>query len=497
MSPRRKREERPTPHAEGLTLRDVREARRVTRHELARGLGLRNADLLGKLERGEREMSREKLAWALGPLDPPPDEVEALLFAHRLTLPGALEEAGLTPKELLAIDRTALGAAWTVAETLRPALLQRKKAVKAAAAQQEADGLLHLLQRRSPEDRRDLITVYPCFRSCTLVAQVCEASVKAAGHLPGAALELARLACSLAERVDGGEGRRSRARGYALAFVSNAQRVATEFDPADVTFRRAWQLWQAGTATAPDPLTEWRMFDLEASLRREQQQFKQALELLERAKRSCSGGPVAVARILVEKSNVHQQQGQFAAALAALEEATPAIERSGDLHLLFSLLFNKATNLGFLERYVDAAKLLPAVRNLAIEQGNALGLTRVLWLAARVDMGQGRGEKALASLEQVRREFTTTYQLPYEAALSDLDLTLLWLERGRTAEVRELAVSMGWIFKAKGINREALAALTLFCEAARQEVATVELTRQVIADVEKSRLLSSPEAAEK
>ncbi|MES1211635.1 MAG: hypothetical protein ABUL63_04820, partial [Acidobacteriota bacterium] len=273
----------------------------------------------------------------------------------------------------------------------------------------EADDLLQLLQRRSAEDRRDLITVYPRLRTCTLVAQVCEASVKAAGHLPGAALELARLACSLAERVDGGEGRRSRARGYALAFVSNAQRVATEFDPADATFRRAWQLWQAGTATDPDPLAEWRLLDLEASLRRAQHRFSQALELLERAQGHCSGGPLAVARILVKKSNVHQQRGELAAALASLEEATPAIERSGDVHLLFSLLFNKATNLGFLERYADAAKLLPDVRNLAIEQGHALALTRVLWLAARVDMGQGRSEKALTSLEQVRREFTTTY----------------------------------------------------------------------------------------
>ena len=48
---------------------------------------------------------------------------------------------------------------------------------------------------------------------------------------------------------------------------------------------------------------------------------------------------------------------------------------------------------------------------------------------------------------------------------------MLWLERGRTAEVRDLAVGMGWIFQAKGIAREALASLKLFCEAARQEAA--------------------------
>jgi tetratricopeptide (TPR) repeat protein len=477
-----------------LTLRAVREARGVTRPKLARKLGLKNADLLGKLERGERKMSREKLAWALGPLDPPPDEVEALLFAHRLILPGAVEEAGLTREELLAIDRTALGAAWTVAETLRPALLRRKKAAKTAAAQQEADGLLQLLQRRSAEDRRDLITVYPCLRTCTLVARVCEASVKAAGHLPSAALELARLACSLAERVDGGEGRRSRARGYALAFVSNAQRVATEFDPADATFRRAWQLWEAGTAIDPEPLAEWRLLGLEASLRRAQRRFPQALDLLERARAACDS-PIALARISVKRSGVLEQQGDFAGALAALEEAAPAIEASGEPHLLFSLSFDRAANLRHLGRYAEAAKLLPTVRKLAIEQGHALALTRVLWLAARLDIDQDRKEKALASLEQVRSEFTA-HELPCEAALASLDLAVLWLERGRTGDVNELAVSLGWIFKAKGIAREALAALALFCEAARKEAATVELTRRVIADVEKVLRLASPPAAE-
>jgi len=62
---------------------------------------------------------------------------------------------------------------------------------------------------------------------------------------------------------------------------------------------------------------------------------------------------------------------------------------------------------------------------------------------------------------------------------------VVWLERGRTAEVRELALGMTWIFQAKGIAREALASLTLFCEAARQEAATVELARKVSTEIEK------------
>lgn len=61
---------------------------------------------------------------------------------------------------------------------------------------------------------------------------------------------------------------------------------------------------------------------------------------------------------------------------------------------------------------------------------------------------------------------------------------MLWLEAGRTTEVRELALGMAWIFASKKIDREAVAALRLFYEAARQERATVALARSVIAKIE-------------
>jgi hypothetical protein len=63
---------------------------------------------------------------------------------------------------------------------------------------------------------------------------------------------------------------------------------------------------------------------------------------------------------------------------------------------------------------------------------------------------------------------------------------VLYLEAGRKAEVRALALFMGNIFRMKGIDREALASLKLFCDAARQEAATVELARRVRAEVERA-----------
>jgi len=103
-----------------------------------------------------------------------------------------------------------------------------------------------------------------------------------------------------------------------------------------------------------------------------------------------------------------------------------------------------------------------------------------------VDAGQGRAEEAVAGLEQVRQKFADL-EMPYDAALASLDLAALWLKAGRTTEVKELAIGMEAIFRAKKIDREALAALILFWEAAKREAATLELVRQVIAETEKAK----------
>jgi tetratricopeptide (TPR) repeat protein len=301
--------------------------------------------------------------------------------------------------------------------------------------------------------------------------------VKAAADDARKALELAELALSIARRVPDEEGR-ARVEGYSWACLANARRVANDFDGADAAFARAWDLWQAGGEGDPELAPEWRLLSLEASLRRAQHRFPEALDLLDRARTAAGDDPTAAARILLKKEHVFEVMGDTEGALAVLAEAAPFIEASGDFDLLLRFRFNLADDLCHLERYKEAAELLPRVRELAERQGNALDLIRVVWLDARIAAGQGRTEDAIAGLEQVRRAFAD-HELPYDAALASLDLAMLWLQAGRTAEVRALAVEMEAIFRAKKIHREALAALLLFCDAAKREAATAELARRV------------------
>lgn len=391
----------------------------------------------------------------------------------------------LSREEIRRIDRTCMAVGWTVADEVRAGLIRRKRRAKTAAAFEEADGLWSLMKGCAPAERRELVAVFPEYRSWALALRLCERSVRAAADKADAALELAGLALFVAERAAEEEGFLSALQGWCWAHVANARRVANDFDGADRAFARAWSLWQAGAAD-PDLLPEWHLLSLEASLRRAQHRFAEALDLLDRARAACGGDATATGRILLQRGKTLEQSGDFEGSLAVLAEAEPWIEESGEPRLLLILRFNKVDDLCYLERYEDAAELLPRVRKLALEQANELDLTRLLWLQARVWVGLGQSEKAKEALEQVRRDFTVR-MLPYDAALSSLDLAVLWLKEDRMAEVRALALGMAWIFKAQGIDREALVSLSLFCEAAKREAATVELTRRVIREIEAVR----------
>jgi transcriptional regulator with XRE-family HTH domain len=481
--------------AEALAFSYLLRGRGWSKRELASALGLADEKSLTRYEHGGRALSRELLDKLIAPLGLPREAPDLLIWAHHLIFqePAAEELAGplaLTAEERGRIQRTLLVAEWALAADLHRTLTRWKRERKAEAARREAEALAEVLKSASAEDRRRLLAVFPEYRSWAVAERLAHDSVRAAAHRVDEARALAELALEVARQVPG-EAQRARTEGYCTGFLANVLRVATDFDLASALFERGWALWREGQAAASLPLAEWRLLDLEASLRREQHRFAEARERLDEALAACDGGALAVGKLLVAKATVAQQQGDHAGALAALEEATPAVEGSGDPNLVFALRFNTVINQVYLERYAAAAARLPAVRELAIEQGRELHLIRLLWLSSKLAAGQGKAEEAKAGLEQVIQEFTGL-KLAYEAALAGLDQAVLSLKEGRTAEVKALAEAMRWIFKAKRITREALEALRLFCDAARQETATIELVRQVIAKMEEAQRSAPP-----
>ncbi|HZF07978.1 MAG TPA: helix-turn-helix transcriptional regulator [Thermoanaerobaculia bacterium] len=364
----------------------------------------------------------------------------------------------------------------------------RRPAAPSAADWHRLPDLWERFESCSAEDRRFLLEHAPEFRDWTLVVQLCAESAKVAAHSAKEARELAELARHLAGLVPGGDAWRSLLRGYAEAFVANALRVGGDLKAAEACFVRAWTLWQAGTSPEPDLLPAWRLFDLEAALCAAKRDWTRALFLHDNARDLAPAE--AAGRILLNRSATLVLMGQAEQAIEILREAATLVDGEREPRLFFALRFNFAADLGLLHRFRDAELLLPEVWQLAAGLGNRLDLGRCLWLQGQIAAGLGHGLEAEAAFRRVLAEFTDL-KIAYDAALVALELSVLYLEQGRTGEVRELVEDdMLWIFAAQGVAEETAKALAVFREAALQEAATAELARRLVTYLAQGRCAS-------
>jgi transcriptional regulator with XRE-family HTH domain len=351
-----------------------------------------------------------------------------------------------------------------------------------------AGRLWALLAPCSPHERRVLVEWLPAFHSWPAVERLSWESEREEANDPDAALRLAELARRAAERMSVGP-ERSRALGYAWAYVGNALRVKNDHHESCQAFARAWILWREGVAAIDLPLEEWRLRDLEASLLIDSRQLDSALDNLRRAlgeaPQEATGG------LLLSRGRAWGQKGEPEKALADLDEAAQRIDEKWAPRHILVLQFNRVVNLCRLGRYEAASRLLPEVRSRVDELGTELDLVRTLWLEGTVLAGLGRAEEGLAALAQVEEEMRRR-GMAFDGALVNLDIAEIELAQGRTAEVQRRAVAMWWIFRSKGVDREALAALRMFCEAAKAEAATVELVRRAKESLEAARREPGP-----
>jgi tetratricopeptide (TPR) repeat protein len=315
------------------------------------------------------------------------------------------------------------------------------------------------------------------YRNWGLCELLCAESIKAAADDADRAIELAQLAVLIADLAPGEETWRWRLQGYAAAHLGNTQRVRTDWPGAEEAFTDAAKLWQAGAPGDPGLLDEALVPGLEASLRIDQDRLPEATILLDRALAADKGA--FRKHLLLNRARLLEWAGDYEGALATLQQAAPLVSERQDPRLLWILRLNSALLLCHLERFTEAEALVPGVRALTAQLDNRLDALRLRWLEGRVAAGLGRTGEAVEALSQVRAGFAEL-GIAYDAALATLELAVVYLEQGRTREVKALARQMAPIFKAQGVHRGALAALKLFCQAAEEEAATVELARRVV-----------------
>jgi transcriptional regulator with XRE-family HTH domain/tetratricopeptide (TPR) repeat protein len=437
-------------------------------------------NLLNDYERGRKTLTRERLEYLIAFMGLPAETIDdtlTCLESNRAASRPPGESAGRFVRSRRGVQSLANRFGKMAQDFVHSSFTLLTVEGEALHARQRAEFLWDRLKRHSPVERRVLVEDTARYRGWALCEKVAAESVAAAPNHPRQALELAELALLIADRIPGEASWRSRLQGYAWAHISNARRVCNDLLGAEEALARAWKLWGTGAPGDPGLLNEAWLPWMEAALRRDQRRFPEALKRIEEALAFDLGE--LRGQILLSKARIFETLGDPEGSTTALIEATPLIDAAQDPRLAFGLRFNLLVDLCHLDRAAEAALKLPEVRALGERLGQELDLMRVRWLEGKVSTGLGQNEQARLAFEQVRRTFKVR-ELAFDYALVSLELAVLLLEKGSTVEVHSIAQEMLWIFKAQGVHREALVALRLFCDAATQDAATIDLTHRVI-----------------
>ena len=436
-----------------------------------------------------RESTLERLAKAVG--IPLPLAKQALPFIRRAL---AAVEGG-EPRPDSPLDTAGVAKAVSgVIESLAAEMQQRLvppplelTVLPPEDARRQAAELWASLKDRPVRDWRVLVEGASEYRSWALAERFCDESERSAASDADQTVELAALALRVAELAPIEEQQRQSLQGYAWFFLGNARRVAGDLPKAEEAFIRAHRLWSAGNSGLSLP--EWRVLDLEASLHREQRRWDLALSFHDQA--LAAAPPEDRGLILLNKAGTLEQRGNNERAIEILRQAELQLAARREPRLAFAFLSNLSLNLVRLGRFAEAEPNLREARRLAEQLGNRLDLVRLRWVEGLNAAGLGRRDEAIAALSQVREEFLSR-AIAYDATLATLELAVLYLEEGRTTEVKALARQMAPLFQAQRVERETLAALKLFREAAEKEQATVELARTLIAGLLQARREPEP-----
>ncbi len=335
------------------------------------------------------------------------------------------------------------------------------------------------LEKREADERMALVEESSKFRSWALCELVAAKSIEEAPSSPAEARDLAALARRIAELCPCAERLRQRAEGYAWFHVANARRVINDLPGSDAALATAKKLWEAGAPGDPGYFNETMVYWIEATIRRAQRRFPEAIRLIEKALNRDQGD--LRGKLLLTKAQILGALGDIDASTEVLRAAIPCIDEEQEPRTALGVLCRFLTNLCLQGNAVEAALRLREAQALAEQLGQEVDLVRVTFLGAMISAGTGREEEAEEAFEQARRKFASHQPpLAVDYSLVSLELALLLLKQGRTSEAQTLADQMRWIFSSQGIQREALAALQIFCEAARSEAATVDLARRVI-----------------
>jgi tetratricopeptide (TPR) repeat protein len=263
----------------------------------------------------------------------------------------------------------------------------------------------------------------------------------------------------------------------AWAEFGNAHRVNDELDEAEAALDTAEERLRQGTGNL---LLLARVADLRASLLNDQCRPSDACELLSGAYKLYRkmGDDHLAGRALVSKGIYTNYEGNPREALRLLRQGVKLLDRERDPRLSISATQSSLEVMVQCGEFREAAEMLMESGLRRALAGEPLSLAKLRWVEGQIFAGLKKPARAEAALSESRASFLEHNQ-GYNAALVGLDLAAVWLERGKNAEVKELAADMLATFRKLGIQREAVRALDYLNRACHKQRVTPRIVRHV------------------
>jgi tetratricopeptide (TPR) repeat protein len=297
---------------------------------------------------------------------------------------------------------------------------------------------------------------------------------------PGAMLRLAELAAQSAEELDTevyGAESTADLQARAWAEVANAHRVIGDLPQADRMMTRAVDCRSRGTG---DARLLAHLSHLAAALACAQRRFDQAFRLLDIGYSIYIklGDRHSAGRVLIARGLYAGYTGDPLEGIRYLVHGLDIIDRAQEPKLAFQALHNILLLRIELGEYEEARRSLQQMRPLYTRFNDELDDIKLRWVEGKIAAGLGEFEEAEEAFAESRDRLDRA-GLGYRAALVSLDLVSVWLQQGRTGEIRQLVAELLVTFRAVGVEREALAGVLLLRDAVECEQATVELLQLI------------------
>lgn len=398
--------------------------------------------------------------------------------------------SGLTWKHLLAVcPRCAEGVeAWKAKVSGRHAydsafegaqrrLHEELSQARQASAERKARRELQELLRTAPEKRLPKVRRgIKRFQNLLLANLLLDECIANLNDDPREALAFANLAREVALRsTEPGSEERA---VTALAWIGNCLRASGRIEEAGHALAAARSEIHEKSMTEPLVFADLDRF--EGMLLTDRRFLPEAERLLARATLiyRLTRQEVNVSRALLVLAHVHTLQQRLDEALNDLHEAVRLIDREADPYLYLAARHNLAT-LYYERGEIEAARnLLEKMRGEYERSGNRIVLLQRTWLEGRIARGEERFEEAERLLQRAAVGFEKL-EIGYDTALVALDLAELYMAAGKTAAVKALAARLQPVLAFSDLHQEAVAALTLFQNAAAQELVNAAMLKRL------------------